>query len=69
MALVAALRSLPRRQREAVALRYLSGLSDAEVAQSLGVSPSAAKTHVTRGLDALRRQLGPTFDREVFLDV
>jgi RNA polymerase sigma factor (sigma-70 family) len=69
MALVAALRSLPRRQREAVALRYLSGLSDAEVAQSLGVSPSAAKTHVRRGLDALRRQLGPTFDREVFSDV
>jgi RNA polymerase sigma factor (sigma-70 family) len=68
MALVAALRALPRRQREAVALRYLSGLTDAEVAQSLGVSPSAAKTHVHRGLAALRRQLGPSFDQEVFAD-
>jgi RNA polymerase sigma-70 factor (ECF subfamily) len=68
MALVAALRALPRRQREAVALRYLSGLSDAEVAQTLGVSPSAANTHVHRGLAALRRQLGPGFDQEAFVD-
>jgi RNA polymerase sigma factor (sigma-70 family) len=67
-ALVAALRALPRRQREAVALRYLGDLSDAEVAQSLGVSPSAANTHVHRGLAALRRQLGPSFDQEVFVD-
>ncbi|MDQ1372935.1 MAG: hypothetical protein QOJ09_273 [Actinomycetota bacterium] len=68
LALVAALRGLPRRQREALVLRYLSGLPHAEVAQSLGVSPSAAKAHVRRGLAALRRQLGPNFDQEVFVD-
>ncbi|MGH9125955.1 MAG: sigma-70 family RNA polymerase sigma factor, partial [Acidimicrobiales bacterium] len=37
LALVEALRSLPRRQRQAVVLRYLSGLRADEVAAALGV--------------------------------
>ncbi len=37
MALVAALRSLPRRQRQAVALRYLTGLPRQEVAMAFRV--------------------------------
>ncbi len=56
--LVAALRSLPRRQREVVALRYLADLPEAEVAASLGCSTGTVKQHAHRGLAALRRHLG-----------
>lgn len=52
--LVVALRQLPRRQREAVALRYLGGLDDDDVAAAMGVSESTFRTHVQRGLHPLR---------------
>jgi RNA polymerase sigma-70 factor (sigma-E family) len=54
--LVRVLRSLPRRQREAVALRYLADLPEAEVAEVLGCSVGAVKQHTHRGLAALRRE-------------
>ncbi len=57
VALMAALRQLPRRQREAIALRYLAGLSQLEVAEALGVRPGTIATHVNRGLTGLRNQL------------
>ncbi|HEY7070143.1 MAG TPA: SigE family RNA polymerase sigma factor [Acidimicrobiales bacterium] len=53
--LVRILRSLPRRQREAVVLRYLADLPEAEVAAVLGCSVGAVKQHTHRGLAALRR--------------
>jgi RNA polymerase sigma factor (sigma-70 family) len=56
--LVAALRSLPRRQREVVALRYLADLSESEVAASLGCATGTVKQHAHRGLATLRRHLG-----------
>jgi RNA polymerase sigma-70 factor (sigma-E family) len=56
--LVAALRKLPRRQREVVVLRYLADLSEADVAATLGCSVGSVKTHASRGLAAMRRQLG-----------
>ena len=65
LALVAALRSLPQRQREAVALRYLTGLSEHEVAESLGVSLGTVKTHIHRGVASLRSCLGDDFGEEV----
>ncbi|MBV8387670.1 MAG: sigma-70 family RNA polymerase sigma factor [Acidimicrobiia bacterium] len=65
LALVAALQSLPKRQRQAVSLRYLSGLREEEVATALGVSASTASTHVRRGLDTLRRYLGDGFGEEL----
>ncbi len=58
MALNAALVTLAPRQREAVALRYLGGLSDQEVALALGISLGSVKTHIHRGLKGLRRRLG-----------
>jgi RNA polymerase sigma-70 factor (sigma-E family) len=61
LALVSALLSLPRRQREAVALRYLGGFSEAQVATALGVSAGTVKTHLHRGIAALRGRLGETF--------
>lgn len=69
IALADALSSLSRRQRTAVALRYLSGLSEVEVAQSLGVSTSTAKTHIRRGLAALRRRLGDWYEEDPVVDI
>jgi RNA polymerase sigma factor (sigma-70 family) len=60
-----ALRALPRRQREAVALHYLADLPVAEVARVMGVSIETAKTHVERGRSALRRSLGGHLPQEV----
>lgn len=53
-----ALRRLPERQREALALRYYLDLSEAEMAAAMGVSAGSVKTHVHRGLAALARELG-----------
>jgi RNA polymerase sigma-70 factor (sigma-E family) len=58
--LVIALRRLPRRQREAVVLRYLGDLSEAQVALEMGCSIGAVKSHGARGLTSLRRQLSGT---------
>jgi RNA polymerase sigma-70 factor (sigma-E family) len=58
MALVAALSRLPLRQREAIALRYLCDLSEADVAQALGVSAGTVKAHLHRGITTLRTTTG-----------
>lgn len=57
MTLVDAVRTLPARQREAIALRFLAGLSQAEVAAALGITPGSVARHVHRGLNALRERL------------
>jgi len=57
LTLADALRSLPPRQREVVALRYLGGLSQAEVAGALNISPGTVARHVHRALTGLRGQL------------
>jgi RNA polymerase sigma-70 factor (sigma-E family) len=61
LALAQALRRLPRRQRDVVVLRYLADLSEADVAESLGVTAGTVKQHAHRAIDALRRSLGPGF--------
>ncbi|WP_248959970.1 SigE family RNA polymerase sigma factor [Sphaerisporangium perillae] len=53
-----ALRDLPRRQREALVLRYYGGLSDPEIAGTMGISASTVRSTVARGLAALARELG-----------
>ena len=53
-ALVAALVALPRRQREAIVLVHLVGLTPTEAAVSMQVSVSSVSQHVRRGLDHLR---------------
>ncbi|MCU1359918.1 MAG: SigE family polymerase sigma factor [Ilumatobacteraceae bacterium] len=55
--LLVALASLPVRQRAVVVLRYHDDLSEAEVARTLGTSVGTVKTHASRGLEQLRRQL------------
>jgi len=51
---VAALRRLPRRQREAVVLRYYADLSEAQTAAAMGCAVGSVKSHTARGLAALR---------------
>jgi RNA polymerase sigma-70 factor (sigma-E family) len=60
---LAALRTLPVRQRAAVVLRYLADLPVAEVAEALGCSEGAVKSHTSRGVAHLRQILSPTDDR------
>jgi RNA polymerase sigma-70 factor (sigma-E family) len=52
-----ALARLPRRQREAVVLRYYWGLTDAEVAGAMGLSVGAVKSHLHRATATLSEAL------------
>src|SRR5829696_5117683 len=54
---VVALRQLPERQREALALRYYLDLPEAEIAAAMGVSAGSVKTHLHRALATLARSL------------
>jgi RNA polymerase sigma-70 factor (sigma-E family) len=56
-AVLDALRALPRRQHEVLALRYFADHSEQEIADLLGISPGSVKTHAHRGLTALRDAL------------
>jgi RNA polymerase sigma-70 factor (sigma-E family) len=55
---LAAVRGLPRRQRECVLLRYYEGLDEREVAATLGISTGSVKTHTHRAMAALAARLG-----------
>jgi RNA polymerase sigma-70 factor (sigma-E family) len=55
---LAALAALPVRRREVLVLRYYVGLSEAEIARVLGISPGTVKSTAARGLAALARRLG-----------
>ncbi|HEY7042691.1 MAG TPA: sigma-70 family RNA polymerase sigma factor, partial [Nocardioidaceae bacterium] len=52
-----ALHRLPTRQREVLVLRYYSDLSEAQIAEALGISSGSVKSHAHRGLAALRTTL------------
>jgi RNA polymerase sigma-70 factor (sigma-E family) len=60
--LAQALRALPARQRDAVVLRYLVDLSEADTAEALGIAQGTVKSHLNRAVQHLRRVLGPTLD-------
>lgn len=55
--LAEALRSLPRRQREAFSLRVLEELDVATTARVMGCSEGSVKTHLSRARAALQKQL------------
>lgn len=56
-AVTEALARLPERQREVLVLRYYADWSEAQIADALGISRGAVKTHASRGLAALRPSL------------
>ena len=58
-AVIAALRSLPARQREALVLRYYLDLTEGQVASAMKISRGAVKSHTARAKAALRGVLGP----------
>jgi len=55
-----AVRRLPRRQREALVLRFYLDLTDAEIARDMGISPGTVRSNVHRALAALARTLEGT---------
>jgi RNA polymerase sigma-70 factor (sigma-E family) len=59
-AVVAAMRNLPRRMREAVALRYYADLTEAQTADVMGVSVGSVKSYTARGLERLAALLKVT---------
>ena len=56
-AMVSALAALPPRQRQVLALRYFADMSEAQIADFLGISRGAVKTHAARALASLRHAL------------
>jgi len=66
--LQALLLKLSVEQREALLMRFFSGLSFEEMASVLGISQSAAKMRVSRGLERLRallsQRVGADFIRD-----
>ena len=56
-AVLAAIRRLPARQREAVVLRYYLDMSEDQAAQAMGVARGTVKSATSRGLAALARML------------
>jgi RNA polymerase sigma-70 factor (sigma-E family) len=56
--LVAAVRSLPARQRAVIALRYLDDLSEIETAAALGCAVGTVKSQTAKALAALRQHRG-----------
>jgi RNA polymerase sigma-70 factor (sigma-E family) len=56
--LLDALAGLPWGQRTALVLRYYADLSEADVAAAMGCRPGTVKSHLHRGIDALRKVIG-----------
>lgn len=56
--IVSALRDLPARQRDCLVLRYYLDLTERQIADTLGISPSSVKTHTRRAMVTLRERLG-----------
>ena len=54
------IRSLPRRQRECVVLRYFLECSTEETAAALGVSVGSVKTHLHRALSTIEASMEDT---------
>ena len=55
--MIAALGRLPQRQKEVLTMRYYLDLSEAEIADALGISAGSVKAHAHRGLAALRDRM------------
>ncbi len=52
--MLAVVRALPQRQREVLVLRYYADLTEAQIADTLGISAGSVKAHAHRALASLR---------------
>lgn len=64
IAVLDALGQLPDRQREVLVLRHYLDLSEAEIAEALGIARGSVKSHASRGAAALRELLGDVWKDE-----
>jgi RNA polymerase sigma-70 factor (sigma-E family) len=55
--MIVALGRLPQRQKEVLTMRYYLDLSEAEIADALGISAGSVKAHAHRGLATLRDRM------------
>ncbi|MER6412496.1 SigE family RNA polymerase sigma factor [Streptomyces humidus] len=55
--LIKAMKGLQRRQREVLVLRYFADMTEAQVAETLGISLGSVKAYGSRGIAALRRAM------------
>jgi RNA polymerase sigma-70 factor (sigma-E family) len=64
------LAGLGRQQQAAIVLRFYEDLTDTEIAEVLGCAPATVRSHISRGLSALRVRArdgeSPTIKEEVF---
>jgi RNA polymerase sigma-70 factor (sigma-E family) len=58
--LIAELAKLPKRQRAVLVLRFYGGLSDPEIAETLGCSAGTVRGYASRALATLRIELVPS---------
>jgi RNA polymerase sigma-70 factor (ECF subfamily) len=58
-----AVRSLPKRQAQVLALTYVEGLTTTEVGNVLGCAVATVKTHLQRGRASVARRLGVKEER------
>jgi RNA polymerase sigma factor (sigma-70 family) len=61
---MAALRRLPARQREVIALRVFLDLDTETTAGVLGIAPGTVTAHLSRAVATLRGQLVPAEQQE-----
>lgn len=61
-ALISALNTLPRRERDVVVLRHYADLSEIQVADLLGIGVGTVKSAGSRALARLRTQLDPALE-------
>jgi RNA polymerase sigma factor (sigma-70 family) len=57
-----AVRALPRRQSQVIALRYVADASVAEIAQTLGLAEGTVKAQLYRGRHALATRLAAPWE-------
>jgi RNA polymerase sigma factor (sigma-70 family) len=63
-ALLTALRHLPARQREVIALRVFLDLDIDTIAEHLRIAPATVRVHLSRAVTTLRHELSPSHAME-----
>ena len=57
---LAGIQTLPPSQRRAITLRFVDGLEPRAIAEATGTTPGTVRSHIARGLEALRERLDRT---------